>query len=250
MRVQQDNVVFAYRMDDIFVVGGNKYLRDHGPYGLHMRFPGGASDPTPQLDGSLYFDGGDYLYYDGDLARYYSLMPTDLYTWCACATATGNVAGASSVIYSAYNAGSGGVYKGVSCALNTPSRPLARALFFHGTGGVTATYLVQATVGYVSSQYTQSRVIGSIKPTAAESIVIQNGVTVSTSWSGAYASCVYDTTLTPRIGMHPNGSSATTGFICYVSLLRNLDRASDLAELSAMMLNAISGTAPWPFTVK
>jgi len=75
MALEYRNVVFAYGMEYIFSAAGVRYLRDHGPNGFHFAFPGGAADPTPDLSGGLVSDGGDYLYYDGDLARFYAAAP-------------------------------------------------------------------------------------------------------------------------------------------------------------------------------
>lgn len=239
MRVQSDSVVFAYRMDDVFASGGTRYLRDHGPHGLHAAFPGGAADPTPQLDGTISTDGGDYLTLP---LRFYSVAPTGAHTWLFSFGSTA-VAAAVPRIFSCWNSTGGGVDKGIMLCVDSTSEA-QRVRAYQCQGAAAQPYVVSAAASPYVRGY-QSAAVLTVETTPRG---IHNDAVASYSWgSGAIGTASYDATVVPRIGMDPAATNALTGRGGYVALIDGAVSSADMAELSALMRNATSGTAPWPF---
>lgn len=242
MQVQRDSVVFAYS-GATFASGGNTYLQDFGPHGFHMRFGAGGAAPTPQTDGSLYFDGNDYCYYDGDLTRYYAQIPTGEHTWLSFANQL--TPSGSAILFSSFLL-TGGNYYGLVSALESTAYGVdkERLVVYQAQGGpaLPTVYLpIFAGSGVLHRG-----------PIARASAI---GTTCRSVFTGGYSetafatfgTCVYNTATAPRIGMNPVGSGQLTGRIYHLALLRGAVSSADLAELSSMMMNASSGTSPWPF---
>ena len=234
MRVQFDSVVFAYSMEDIFVSGGNRYLRDYGPNGFHMRFPGGASDPTPTLFGSLSFDGNDYLYYDGDLARYYAKIPTAQYTWLAVLRPTALAAS----IWGCYGVSGPNRY-GIALGTSAGAPPMRlQAIHLIGTGAIPQTVSTRDNTnrGIVYAMTVETTLRG-----------VLDGAVEAEAWIvGAYAPAVYLTTAAVELGRGAVGVwNPFSGTLSYLCLLRGAVSSADMAELSAMMCNGFK-----PFCVR
>lgn len=238
MRVQSDSVVFAYS-GATFVSGGNTYITDFGPNGFHMRFGAGAAAPVPQLDGSLLFSGAQYAYFDGDLTRYYAKMPTAQYTWLAVLRPTALAAS----IWGCYGESGPNRY-GIALGTSAGAPPMRlQALQLIGAGAIPQTVSTRDNTnrGIVYAMTVETTLRG-----------VLDGAVEAEAWIvGAYAPAVYLTTAAVELGRGAVGVwNPFSGTLSYLCLLRGAVSSADMAELSAMMMNATSGTSPWPFCVR
>jgi hypothetical protein len=234
MSVPLSDVVFAFGMEDIFSVGGVRYLRDSGPNGFHFAFPGGAADPTPQLDGSLSFDGGDYLSLPaGRLAEFYAKMPqpAQAYTWM-CVGGSTVLAADTARIFECYNLGGGGVKKGLILGYNTTTA--AQRIYSYHFLGDAAWNSANTAVGS-PSVFGQRSVLAMTIETTPRCLINQS--TNVPAWAGSFGNVAYDTAITPRIGGDPVGGSFLTGRLSYLALIRGAISSPDMAQLSAMLGN-------------
>lgn len=239
MRVQHDSVVFAYDFDRL-TPGGPLY--DAGPLGLHATPGAGAAAPTRQLDGTYSTDGGDYWTLP---LRFYDVAPTGAHTWLFSFGSTA-VAAAVPRIFSCWNSTAGGVDKGIMLCLDSTSAD-QRVRAYQCQGAAAQPYIVSAAAAPYIRGY-QSVAVVTVEATPRG---LHNGALASYSWvAGAIGTASYDTAIVPRIGMDPAATNALTGRGGFVALLDGAVSSSDMAELSAMMMNATSGTAPKPFCVR
>jgi hypothetical protein len=216
-------VAFAHSGDSYFLSGGNTYLRDYGPNGFHMRFAAGGAAPVPQTDGSLLFAGAQYGYFDGDLAWYYSKMPSGTHTWLLGAVCN------SGPVYSSWN-----------------NATLGQMLLV--TGSTMRVYQGQAAVfPYVNwaagslPSIVQRRVAASTVETTPRLFIDSSASTAA--WAGgAFGVGAYSAVTIPRIGAYPNGGAFFFGRISYIALLNGAVSSPDLLELNRMMLD---GGKPW-----
>lgn len=229
MRVGLDSVVFAYDFDRL-TSGGLLY--DHGPHGLHATPGAGAAAPTRQLDGSYYFDGGDYFALSGaSQARFYANAPTAEHTWVA---SFNNPTVGTCAMFSCDNANAGGTWKGLMCVANGG----INQLIYHLQG-------VAALPGFLA-QYTSQGT--NIHNTVVSSEATPRGIDnckamgIGAWVAPGFGTVVYDTAQVPRIGM---GAYQYTGYIRYLALLRGAVSSADMAELSAMLCNGFK-----PFCVR
>ena len=211
------NIVFAYS-GATFVYGGNTYVRDFGPNGFHMRFGAAGAAPVPQLDGSLLFSGAQYAYFDGDLTRYYAKMPTGENTLLLASKAS---AGAAYACWDGANSG--------LLSLQTGQR-----IRWYTCSGAAMPYIATPTSPPVRNN-TDIVLCLTIETTPRG---LHNGAAIVPTWIvGGYGTTVYNTATIPRIGMYPNGAGQFNGTLSYLCLLRGAVLSSDMAELSAMMMN-------------
>ena len=225
MALEYRNVVFAYGMEYIFSAAGVRYLRDHGPNGFHFAFPGGAADPTPDLSGGLVSDGGDYLYYDGDLARFYAQMPTGACTILYAATLTSS---ASRTIFGCQSLG-GGNNRGMSLTSAT-----AAIYEWYQWRGDATNPAIQPT-GHAATR--QHRCVLTMETTPR---FLRDESVGTAAWAGgAFGTCVYDPTIIPRIGATPAGGSFWLGSMRYLCLLRGALSNDDLAYASRLLAEGV-----------
>jgi hypothetical protein len=216
-------------MEDIFVSGGNRYVRDSGPNGFSMRFPGGAADPTPTLTGELSFDGGDYLYYDGDLTRFYAKMPPNECTFLV-STSLNSVTGGTQRVFSCETA-----TRGIAFALVTTA-PVDRSWIVSGTGAGLRVYQTNAA----TTPLGRALQIATYETTPR---VLVNQAVIGGAWAaGAYGTTVYDAATVPRIGSQPAAAGFVVGRIGYACCIRGAISSPDMAQLSALIAN---GVKPW-----
>ena len=221
MALDYRNVVFAYGMEDIFSVAGVRYLLDHGPHGLHAAFPGGAADPVPQLDGSLLFDGGDYLSISGAAqARFYQVAPTGAHTWLFVCAGSG-----TSTVFSCWTAAIRGL---LVLQLGNRMR------FYQGQNGVTAYASTSA-----SSTPDTKRVMFAACIEAAPRGVINEQADAVTWGVGAFGTTTYDSAIAPRIGMYPDGSWPFIGRLSYLCLMKGSVSSPDLAYASRLLAEGV-----------
>ena len=218
------SVVFAYDMNTIVASGGNRYLKDFGASSFDFRFPGGAADPTPDLSGGLVFDGGDHLYYDGDLARFYAQMPTGAATLLYATTLTDSAVrtifscqsfGANNrgMLFGSQTAAIYGWYQWQNAATNPVIQPTGHA--------ATRQHLCALTM-------------------EATPRFIRDGSQGTATWAaGAFGTCVYDPAIVPRIGSVPVGGQFWLGSMRYLCLLRGALHNDDLAYASRLMAEGV-----------
>ena len=240
MQVQRDSVVFAYSGGSYFTSGGNTYLRDHGPHGFHMRFAAGGAAPTPQLDGSLYFDGGDYCYFDGDLTRFYAQMPTTALSWLYVASQVApavntvafscmNVAGNRGIGFRYYNVSASGLIQMSMDSFNAAGvfGTAFNATALRGVGSTNA----------IAYSYTKN----------VKAIMLWDHKNVGATLGDNSSPIAYDASAAPHVCGRPAGGANPRIRLYYLALLRGAVNSADLAELSSMLMGAVSGTNPWPF---
>lgn len=224
MKTLYKNVVFAYSGDSYFVSGGNTYLRDYGPNGFHMRFAAGSAAPALQLDGSLYFLGVNYCYFDGDLARYYARMPTGAHTWLArfMQTFPGN-----HVLYGCDNGGA--PWKGIFFGTNATT-----TAFEYQMQGTIAT--PNFSVTYKQPGYTNRSFCMTVEaiPRAFDQCTPATPDPLG-AWSAPFGTAVYDITQAPRIGMRPNTAWPYIGHLYYLALIDGAITTPELLDLSHMI---------------
>lgn len=220
MTVKYSDIVFAYDFDRLTADGR---LFDYGPHGLHATPGAGAAAPTRQLDGSYYFDGGDYFYLAAaPMARFYSVAPTGAHTWLF-ATKMLSVTATAHRIFSCETAVAGLAIIVVATASPTVSWRIS------GTGAGLRQYNTSAaSVPLESCQFA-----GTYESTP-RTLVSQ--AVVGGAWAaGAYGTTVYDAATVPRIGTQPTGGGAVVGRIYYLALLSGAVSSPDLAALSNLM---------------
>ena len=226
-----DRVVFAFDFETVESVAGVKYLIDRGPNGFHFAFPGGAADPTEQLDGSYSFDGGDYLSLPAaQLVRFYSKMPTGEHTWIWRGHATAATVG---TFFSCWNGAAN--HKGIMIQQDSGGWVI-RCYQLQGTAA-----LVQARAIDAGSLNAAS--FGSFSMEAAP-ICCVRGNLMASAWSGgSIGTAVYDPAIPPRIGMNPAGAGyPLTGRLYDLALVRG---AVDLpTQLETQRMLAV-GRKPW-----
>jgi len=240
MSVSPQDVVFAYDFSRIETVGGVRYLWDYGPNGFHFAFPGGAADPTPQLDGSLSFDGGDSLALPAaSLARFYTQMPTGQWTAFVSTALITSAVGGSPRLFSCWNSTGGGVNKGFTIQINRPTETIIRGMFIIGHGAAGTDYIVGSVTpptsmpGHCVACWTNETTPRGLHEQAANAF----------SWgAGAYGTTVYDAAIVPRIGMDPAGTNPLTGRGGMLALIRGALSSADLAFYSRLIAE---GTKPW-----
>ena len=226
MTVSFQDVIFAFDCSRIETVGGVRYLWDYGPNGLHFAFPGGAADPTPQLDGSLSFDGGDYLALPaGRVADFYQKMPAGPYT----------------LLFN-YTANAAGSYF-FSCIENLAPNWFGIAIGIEPVLGNTQVYnmignaTLPRVVGTLSSSVARRRVAALTVETTPRHVIDQSLATAPTWTVGAFGAPSYSA-IAPRIG----GAAVVgifNGTLRYFSIIRNAISSPDMAQLSAMLANGI-----------
>lgn len=221
-------VVFAYSGDSYFVSGGNIYLRDHGPSGLNALFAAGGAAPTPQLDGSLLFDGGDYLTLP---LSFYSVAPTGAHTWIV-------VGGASAVLlqprlFSCWNSTADGTDKGIALAFYANlGIHLQRLRAHQGQGAALWPYeTTPAGAPFVIGHQSSATLTVETTPRA----FVNTASTVPVWSTGAFGTASYDSTLAPRIGMDPAGTNPLTGRLYYVACISGAVTNPDLLNLNRML---------------
>jgi hypothetical protein len=221
------DVVFAFDMNRIESVGGVRYLWDYGPNGFHFAFPGGAADPTPQLDGSLSFDGGDYLSLPaGRLAEFYAKMPTRECTWLMRFIIS-PAAGASVLLFSCYSMPAANRFGQVVRAYQASSVGLYQE---QNSASSQAAFIQNVPTGTG-----HSIVAGTIEATPRG---IGNGASATSCvWGGGvFGTCVYDVAKAPLIGLDAAYAALPfTGRLSYLALLRGALSSPDMAQLSAML---------------
>lgn len=227
MRVGLDSVVFAYDFDRLTTDG---LLYDAGPLGLHATPGAGAAAPTRQLDGSYYFDGGDTFNLSGaSQTRFYANAPTGALTWLLSCTPTTGAGNVGVVCIRTVGAPHGGIaldYFGATSAYH----------LYQNKGGGAGEYIN-------ASVYAQSgRKHVTVCTVETTPRGISDGAIQTCAWgAGAFGTTVYDPAFVPCIGLN-----AAVGFfsgrISYLCLLRGSVLSSDLAQLSALMMD---GKKPW-----
>jgi len=224
MAISPSDIVFAFDFSRVETVGGVRYLWDYGPNGFHFAFPGGAADPTPQLDASLSFDGGDYLFLPaGRLAAFYAQMPTrEMTILCVTSVTTA----ATRVIFACELSGANNF--GVRFAGATAS-----IYEFYQMQGAAPAPAIQPT-GY---SLTRPHVTALTIETTPRLLLNQRIGTAA--WVGAFGTCVYNVAVVPRIGGAPGGGSFWLGSMGYLALVRNAISSPDMAQLSAMLAAGI-----------
>lgn len=227
--VPYTDVVFAFDMNRLFTEGGNTFLYDYGPSGFHFQFGAGAAAPTPQLDGSLSFDGGDYLSLPaGRLAEFYQRMPTRECTFLALTTRNA-VTGGAPRLFSCETA-----THGLSFALHSTADP-GRSWIVSGTGAGVRVYQTDASVILGGASFAATH------ETTPRYLVNQR--IVGGAWVvGAYGTTIYDVASIPRIGMQPSAASAMIGRISFLSCIRGALSSPDLALYSRLIAE---GVRPW-----
>jgi len=235
MSVPLSDVVFAFDMNRLFTEGGNTFLYDYGPSGFHFQFGAGAAAPTPQLDGSLSFDGGDYLSLPAArLAEFYARMPTREYTFLLSGRHADTAANA--VAFSCSNAGALGVWLGLAFQA-TPDGRLNQLI---GQGGAA---LPNATLASPSLIPNRSRVIVATNETTPRALVDQQTATVA--WAvGAFGTASYGAAVVPQIGTSGFGQS-WIGPMRYAAIIRGAISSPDLSQLSRMLSEGLK-----PFCVR
>jgi len=226
MTVSFQDVVFAFDFSRIETVGGVRYLWDYGPNQFSFAFPGGAADPTPQLDGSLYFNAApQYLSLPaGQLARFYAVIPTTELTLLLSYRAD---AGAGA-LWSNWNSAGGGLNKGISVLAQVSAAVAPR--FYQFQGGAPQPYLL----GSIAHGLGRKNVLLYTMEAAPRGLT--NNATNGAAWAvGAFGATVHDTAIVPRIGCYPAGVSGYTGAIYYLALLRGAASSQDLSSLSALL---------------
>ena len=231
MTVSFQDVIFAFDCSRIETVGGVRYLWDYGPNGLHFAFPGGAADPTPQLDGSLSFDGGDYLSLPAArLAEFYAKMPSAQYTF-AVSTSMFPVTATAPRLFSCESVIVAANY-GIAITLLTTA-VAGNSWNICNSGAVVK--FAQGPAGFYNNLRRSSMLF-----TMETTTRILDMASYATTWAaGAYGAPAYDTVTVPRIGTQPTGGGACTGRIHYLALVRNAISSPDMAQLSAMLAAGI-----------
>lgn len=238
MLASYDDLIFAFDFSRIETVAGIRYLVDYSKNGFHFAFPGGAADPTPQLDGSLLFDGGDYLSLPAaQLARFYAQMPTAQWTALACAGYITNAVGNSPRLFSCWNSTAGGTNRGITIQFNVPIASVCRGMSIVGHGLAALDYII----GALGAPYMPlGRGVGCWTNETTPRGMQQQSNNVYTWGAGAYAAAVYDAAIVPRIGMDPAATNPiNTGRLYYLALLRGALSSPDLAELSRLMSEGV-----------
>jgi len=222
-----DDVVFAFDFSRIETILGVRYLFDYSKNGFHFAFPGGAADPTPQLDGSLLFSGAQYLSLPAaTLARFYAAVPTGALT-ILVQFAQGDAS--NGALLSFNNGGGGGVWKGLllSSSMAVGSYNLYA---FQGAAGLPYT-----TALYGTTAVGALHVLGITNEASPRAM--RNQSRIVASWgAGAFGTIVNDTTIVPRIGDGvPLGGYNFVGRISHLALLRGALASSDLALYSRLI---------------
>lgn len=226
--VDLEQVVFAFDFERIVSSGGVRYLWDYSPNGFHFAFPGGAADPTPQLDGSLLFDGTDYLALPAtQLTRFYSKMPTREHTWLCMFRST---ADSNYYLWSCWDSGAGGTHDGLLLLRGMAGDDI-QAYQMQGGAGTP-----QATSGTGVVPPTTDVGFAFTVETAPRCMV--RGARPSAIWTaGSFGTTTYDTTIVPRVGMNPNGGSPLVGRLSCLALIRGALSNDDLEAVSAAMMD-------------
>lgn len=234
MTVSYNDIIFAYSFDRFFTSGGNQYMWDFGPNEFHMRFGAGAAAPTVTLTGELSFDGGDYLYWDGDLTRYYAKMPTGALT-AVLAFASG---GSTHYIYSCWDSGAGGTQDGI-LLLRAGSGLSSSIQLYPMQGDATIPYVVDLVAGAVPEPR-QNVLCMTVETTPR--MLCNNKLWVMGWAVGGMGTTSFNTAIVPRIGMNPNGGGPYIGTMSYLSFIRGAINSPDMASLSTQLAN---GSKPW-----
>ena len=238
MRVGHSDLIFCYSFDRLTPDG---LLYDHGPLALHATPGAAGAAPVRQLDGSYLFSGAQYFALSGaSQARFYANAPTGAHTWLWVASCT--YAGGANIIFNAADINAGNWY-GIA-ALTVETAPL-RQMAMTGYATAVTNYVHSVRAFTIANKVSVSCVTVEASPRG-----MQDGTATTGSWGGGgNGTVVYRTAVEPRIG----GSALWTplgGRLYYLALLRGAVSSADMAELSAMMMNATSGTSPWPFCTR
>ena len=229
LTISAQDVVFAFDMSRIETVLGVRYLWDYSPNGFHFAFLGGATDPTPQLDGSLSFDGGDHLDLPaGQLARFYATMPTRECTWFMKLT---NWNGVGAYVFSSALL-NGGLYYGLS--LNLLSSTTMRCYQGKGTAG-------NDVVFYTPQPKLSSFVTAATVETTPRGLTNLANESTSGWIVGAFGTCAYNVAKTPTIG----GDvlvSLVNARMNYLALVRGALSSPDLSLYERLISE---GQKPW-----
>lgn len=229
------DVVGAWDFDTL-TPGG--LLRDFGPNGLHLTFPGGAANPTRILSGGFSFDGGDYLEMSdaATRARFYAVAPTGAHCWLVVAGQY--TSGGGGQVFSCWNSAGGGVNDGL--ALTAVAANSFRA--YHMQGAAAAPYVVSTTPDPLSIFNIPRRSYGVTVETTPRAI-IDGAVVGDMAWgAGAIGTAVYDTAQAPRVGMDPAGTNPYIGNLHYLCLLGRVPTTPELLALNQSMRD---GGRPW-----
>jgi len=231
MTIPRQNVrpTFVFEFTDVFVVGATTYLRDYSGHDLHAAFPGAGANPTPQTDGSLSFDGGDYL--NLPLA-FYLYGPTGEYTWVVLFAYNTSITG---TFFSTWNGGGGGTHYGNAFRLNTVGAYSTLALM-GGGGAVLASN--RADLAWAGQE--RNIVQHSLETTCR---AVRETAFLTTTWTaGAYFATVYDATVIPTIGVQVGPANWYTGRMYYLALLPYRATADDMLWISGELRE---GRKPW-----
>jgi hypothetical protein len=224
MTVSFQDVVFAFDFSRIETVGGVRYLWDYGPNGFHFAFPGGAADPTPQLDGSLLFAWNSNLDLPvAQMARFYAAMPVGQHTYLSKVT---NITPSGlHRIFSCENAAS---TRGLGLLYSVATDP-GLEIVLSGNGAVANQWA--STAGTLPLGY---NVVAATWETAPRNMINQR--TVTGFWAaGGYAATAYDAAVVPRIGRHPSAGISILGRIHFLALIRGSLASSDLSFYSRLI---------------
>jgi len=211
------SVVFAYD-GTVIASGGNRYLKDFGPHSLDALFPGGAADPVPQLDGSILFSGAQYASLAGAVqTRFYQVAPTAQFTWLLRLTAS------NGAVFASWDSTNKGMI-----VLQTTAGELR---LYEGQGG--------ACPYVLSALFPHGRHRAMVTTTEASPRSLLDQSVDNVTWVGAYAAPSHDPTIIPRIGIYPNGTTALTGNLHYLCLMKGSVSSPDLAYASRLLAEGV-----------
>lgn len=227
-----DRVVWVVDFETVESSAGTRYMIDRGPNGFHFAFPGGAADPTEQLDGSYYFDNGDYLALPAaQLARFYTKLPTREHTWIVGAKwATASI----DAVFSCHGV-TGGNSFGLLLLLNT-----SRLACYTMQGGAPQPYAQTAAGSYgaVARRY------NGIFSIETSPVATKDGQIDTLAWgAGAFGTTVYDPAFSPTIGKYATAASNYLhGSLYYLALLSG---AVDLPTQLEIQRYLMTGRKPF-----
>ncbi len=223
------SVVMCYDFEQVYSSGGVRYLKDAGPSGFDMAFPGGAADPTIG-DGFFSYSGAQYLSLPaGQLARFYSKMPVGQYAFLMTHSIRGGY------LFSCFSAILGNNF---GMALGPRESTFAHYNLVGTAAAPSVVVAVTPDVYPTSVAFTVESTPKAIRQSAIRTV----------SWTvGAYAGCVYDTTAIPRISGHPSGAFPLSAgsLVYYLCLLDTNGWSLDYATMSVLSKLLRDGKKPF-----
>ncbi len=224
MIVSHNDIIFCYDFDRLTPDG---LLYDYGKFGLHATAGAAGAAPTRQLDGSYYFDGGDYFALSGaSQTRFYANAPTGVVTWLSVSVSL--YLGRSVLFSTLVN---DGVWYGLEHTIWTQPGTFQGSLNYHCDAGLTQQ-------SYSSVQYTSYRnlVLAMICGGSGTKYGLVNGTTFDTV-AAVGTGVSYGSSPAPAIGRRPDASASSTMRLYYLCLINKAISSSDMAELSSMMMD-------------